>query len=537
MRGVASLLLVLLLFSNVSKSQVVFQPLTSSIYEYIDEMANIGYIEINSVVKPYSRKLIASKLNELVAVKDTLNKRQLGELQFFLQDYNKELVQIKKEFKKRLDMFYYGDSLFAITVNPIGGGKTIVNENGYAYHRWSGAELYGSIGKHFGFSMSLRDNGISQDLYSKDFLVQEQGGNYKIVPGGDRNYEFSEVYGALTYSWDWGSTSIRKDNFTWGNNYNGANIFSGRTPTFAYLHLKLTPTKWFDFNYYHGYLVSEAIDSSATYWIDGQRRRAFFSKYIAANIFTLKPFKAINVSAGNSIIYSDQGVNPAYLIPFLFYKSVDHTYNGTGANDLGQNSQMFGDISIRTIPKTHIYATLYFDELSISNSLDKENHTNIYSGKIGIRASNLIPNTTLTFEYTRNSPWVYRHQIPQTRFSSNQYNLGHYLRDNSQETYGSISFKPLPNLFIEVSFTEILKGIDDYTVINGIAQVAGSVFMEQIDWVQKEVSLKIIYEPLNDVRIYTQYKKTDNSGLSSMYAPEIYQGNTNSFIGGVNFGF
>ena len=31
-------------------------------YDYLDELANDGVIELNSVIKPYSRKLIAQKL-------------------------------------------------------------------------------------------------------------------------------------------------------------------------------------------------------------------------------------------------------------------------------------------------------------------------------------------------------------------------------------------------------------------------------------------------------------------------------------------
>ena len=48
-----------------SSSQVVYEDINNvGIYEFLDELANLKVIEINSVVKPYSRKFIAEKLLE-----------------------------------------------------------------------------------------------------------------------------------------------------------------------------------------------------------------------------------------------------------------------------------------------------------------------------------------------------------------------------------------------------------------------------------------------------------------------------------------
>jgi hypothetical protein len=111
-----------------------------------------------------------------------------------------------------------------------------------------------------------------------------------------------------------------KDNFVWGNNYNGANILSGKQPSFAYLQFKMNPTKWFDFTYIHGALVSQVLDSSKIYGIGSGLRKSFFPKYLAANILTVRPIKHFFISLGNSIVYSDKYIQPIYLIPFMFYK-------------------------------------------------------------------------------------------------------------------------------------------------------------------------------------------------------------------------
>ena len=89
-----------------------------SIYDYLDELANTQVIELNSAIKPYSRRLIYEKLHEAETKQEQLTKRQQKDLAFFLKDYNKEVIP-NKNFKRRYDLFYYRDSLFQFTFNPI----------------------------------------------------------------------------------------------------------------------------------------------------------------------------------------------------------------------------------------------------------------------------------------------------------------------------------------------------------------------------------------------------------------------------------
>ena len=145
-----------------------------------------------------------------------------------------------------------------------------------------------------------------------------------------------------------GKSQLVKDHMVWGDNYHGSNILSGHQPSFTMLKLHLQPVRWFDFNYIHGWFVSDVVDSSRSY-VNGQSlRKVYRQKYIAANMF-IYPGRKFQFSIGNSIIYSDQDVQPAYLVPFSFYKTVDHAQTSTGSNFLGQNSQLFFNISSRNL--------------------------------------------------------------------------------------------------------------------------------------------------------------------------------------------
>ena len=509
-----------------------------SIYDYLDDLANMQVIELNTAVKPYSRKLIGEKLKEAEKKKEMLTARQQKDLDFFLRDYNKAYFPDKK-FNRRKDLFYYKDSLFMFTLNPIVGATYSANQSGNAWHRWWGADVMGSVGKHFGFYFNIRDNGYKNILVTPGYLTPDPGANYK--PANNRA-DFDDARGGISYGWNWGSISLIKDNISWGNNYNGANIFSGRVPSFAYLCYKLKPAKWFEFNYFHGSLVSEIIDSSRTYGMGSSLRQDFIPKYVAASMATIRVSKGLQVSLGNSIVYADKYIQPVYLIPFMFFPSADHTYNGAGSNSVGENSQMFLDVSCRKIPKTNLYGTLFVDEVNLSEMFNPKKQTNFFSLKAGVRFTNLIKNTSLTCEYTRTNPWVYDHPIPSITFASNNYTMGNFLGQNSDELFLGIKFKPLRGLSLEADYIRDRKGpVIAYQQINGINNNAGTPFMQGVQWKSKAILLKIQFEIIHDLFVFAQCYLSEVSALNSSvlneYSPVFYQGNKTTLTGGLNYGF
>jgi len=521
--------LICLFYSSAVHSQTVYHHISNrSVYYFLDEMAIIGLIDINSQVLPFSREYIAKRFSELDTCRTRLNSRQQKELDFFLRDFNMEL-QPDKNFTKRFDVFYYKDSLFTLSANVIAGLQYWTNTNGSVYHRWNGGEVFSYCGPHWGFYASLRDNHESVPISDSPFMTDRMGANYK----GKNDY--SEMRGGITYTWNWGNVGLVKDHFTWGSNYHGPVILSGRTPSFVRFQLTLKPVHWFEFNYIHGWLVSEEVDSTRSYWTNNSYgptyQKVFHPKYLAANFFTIVPIKKLHISAGNSIVYSDLGNNPAYLIPVFFYKSVDHTLNA-GINN--QNSQMFLDISSKNIRNVHLFGTVFIDELAISRMTDKNKHSNFWAWKLGTRINPPVENLSLIMEYTRSNPLTFRHITPTLTYESNRYNLGHYLTDNAVEYYIACTYKPLPRLLAEVSFTWAKKG-PDYSLLGGTR--LGLPFMESTAWEEKQVSCNLRYQLINDFYIFASYQYTSTAGDVDLFMPDIWWGKTNTLTAGMNFGF
>lgn len=513
----------------ILKSQVVYQDVNrSSIYEFIDEMNNLHYININTLVQPYSRKEIAEKLSEIDT--NLLNSRQKIDLHFFLKDYNKELSKQKLN-NKRADLYYYNDSLFKITLNPILGGRYEANENGNYWHRWWGGEIYGSIGKQWGFYANIRDQLESDKFLNENYLQRRNGAVYK--GSGD----FSDFRGGITYQHKKISIGLLKDLFQWGNQQFGSNVFSTKAPSFTRFNLKLEATNWLSLHYFHGWLNSEVLDSSKSYNSGVLERRVMVPKFIAANYISIMAIPRFYFSIGNSIVYSDQ-FHPAFLIPFTFYKSLDHTIYAGGGNAGGANTQLFLDLSSRNIKHLHLYGSLYIDEISFSRMWKKDKHSNFISSKLGAQWSNIMnSNITLNGEATLTNPMTYRHFINSTTFASNQYTLGHYLGDNAFTYTFQLDYRPIARLKCSIGAELATKG-NSYTYTENGEDVWGLDFQENVVWKKRELYTNFRYELMNDLILSFRYSYTDISGrLASFYTTSLYQNQQHSIQGLISFGF
>lgn len=519
----------------------------TTLYEFLDELASEQIISLNTSVKPYSRELIYTKLSQAQSLESSLSTRQKAELRFYLRAFALEagsnarqsgdIDLIRESSRASVSLYptgiFYRDSLFALGVTPVAGMTFFSNENDGLFHRYWGINAFGTIGNNVGYYVSLRDNHESVYLSSESYLTDRYGAPAKRAGEG---MDFSEARGGLTVGWDWGSVGLVKDHFAWGSGYAGTNIFSGRFPSPGQLTLRLTPTDWFEFNYMHAWLISEIIDSSRSFRTDeGVYREVFHDKYLAANLYTFKPWKSLHVSVGNSIVYSDIGVQAAYLVPFLFFKSVDHTLNGAG-NKTGQNAQMFLDISSRQIKHLNLYATIFFDELNTRRFTEGDDN-NFFSLKAGARLSNWpLKDVMLTAEYTRTNPMAYKHNLATTTFETNGYALGHYLRDNADQVHLSAIVRPIRGLRVLGSFTRDRRG-PDISYVKGVDAVKVP-FMEEVRFKRQSIRFEAGYEVTHNGRVFAGVELQDVSGADAgKYVPAAYLGKTTTLSGGFQLGF
>jgi hypothetical protein len=240
---------------------------------------------------------------------------------------------------------------------------------------------------------------------------------------------------------------------------------------------------------------------------------------------TFTPWRNLNLSVGNSVISCSKNYNPAYLSPFLFYMNSKSSGDSAQKAHYGRNSQLFFNISSRQIKSLHLYASLFIDDIG-SKKFSDSTTFNCFSWKVGFRASNLLNlNITLTAEYTRTTPHTYSDPVSTLSFESNQYSLGSYLRDNSQEVYVSLGFRPVRGLVFILSYNKAEHG-----------GATDTKTLQTVVWKYNAMKVEVTYEVINNAYVSLAYQYQDMTGDPTL-SPKIFQGHQNIISGGITLGF
>ena len=482
--GLIVLSLFLLSIAPLSAQRIPEAIEYTEVYDFIEELTSDGVIQSNAAIKPYTRDAIARMLLDAQSKDSLLSQRQKDDLQFYLQDYALEA--------DTLPVYYsYGhrhvtqwitpvsnlsladpslhiltqNKVFKMRVRPILGMDLSYNKRGMLMHRWYGAEIQMDIAHHLSIWGSIRDNSwsgqgidgskITKPLYLNDLAgVQYKESNY----GGD----FSDSRGGISlYTW-WGSIGVQRERIQWGDAQHCSNILSAHNPAVPMVTLQLTPCKWFQFDYFHAWLPSNVMDSTYYYserYKEGETKLNYrpANKFMAANMFTFMPIKYIQFSFGNSIVYAERTVQAAYFIPIAFYKSLDHLLT-KGLGSENQNSQVFASISVRPTDHLRLYGSFFLDEFKLARLKPSNKEKNPISYLVGFNWSGWpVKGLSLRGEFMRSYIACYTHSIKVTDYSSNSYNMGHYMGDNAQNIFVQLAYRPVRGLRLTLDYTNDTK--------------------------------------------------------------------------------
>ncbi len=552
----------------------------TEVYDFLEELTTDGVIQTNAAVKPYTRDYIAARLMEAQAKDSLLNKRQKEDLQFYLQDFalecdtlptyysygHKHVTQWKTAVSN-LNLadpslhILTKDKIFKMRVRPILGMDLSYNKKGLLTHRVYGAEIQMDIAKHVSIWGSIRDNSWDgtrlKESYFPTIYDQISGArvtkpqylnNLAGVQYKESNYggDFSDSRGGISlYAW-WGSISVQRERVTWGDAQHCSNILSAHNPAVPMVTLQLTPCKWFQFDYFHAWLVSNVIDS--TYWYNEQQtatstQREYrpANKFMAANMFTFMPCKYIQFGFGNSIVYAERNVQAAYFIPIAFYKSLDHLLT-KGLHTENQNSQAFATITVRPTDHLRLYGSFFLDEFKLAR-LKKDNpQKNPVSYLVGFNWSGWpVKGLALRGEFMRSYIATYVHSIAVLDFTSNSYQMGHYMGANAQSIWLQLSYRPTRSLRLTLDYTCDTK-YTAYDYIRGdIKNIISQEPFKNTIWRNDEIKFRAVYEVFNNCYAHVDasynHARAGEQADLDQYSPVYLQGKNLTFSCGLSFGF
>lgn len=494
----------IILFSVLFLTMVLSAQVTNS-YEntcsFIKELSTMGVWECNPAIQSYSNFEIYQLINQKIDIVK-LTSRQQMELDLYKKFYQRYAMNdtLAKPLRVKLD----GNGRY--NLNSGNGNSVSEISFGATLHFLYKSNWHATVG----FTKFYETDLLTDTSFFVDRLSREMEQNGSSWSGDELAYNVGYISDKL-------SLTLTNDRISWGTGYHGTNIFSGNSPRFGKIKLRFKPFKWFEFNYFHGRLdplMSRYINDS----INSQSSVDMHKKYIAANLFTFKPSRSWHLSIGNSIVYSQNSIKPVFLIPFMFYKSVDHTYNGV-RNDTGQNAQMFATTSLRVTKWWSLYSSLFIDEINMSNIRSKEKNSNLLSYKLGVRLQDLIPNVSFIVEYTHNRPMVYEHFIYSTNFTTEGYNMGHALGENASELFWHIDWHPAKGVNIYVENYNRKKGP---ALINAENNNGGLPFLETIVFEESVTNIGSSWFIKPNLGITFNYKYTNPKG-DLHFIPELYR--------------
>ena len=500
-------------------AQVVWDSPTNPVLQFLSRQAQKGNIKLKDLILPLSRKTIAEELQYLADSIQTLSATERSELEFYKIEYSEfntgirdSTTFLRKGQYGRLRMLTVNSTNFMLRGDPVigfetfqGGEKSILKDS-------RGFQFWGHAGKNItfqGYFTDITESGTLIDTL-KQFTNETGIVRTTNIKPDSKALNYSETRGSITYSGNNFSISLGKDQILWGYGENGRLIMSDKSPSYPFVRLDYQPVKWLKFNYTHAWLHSGIIDSTRTYSKDnsvyGDVRELYVPKFMATHSLTFFPLKGISLSMGESMVYSDR-LDVGYLIPVMFFKAYDQSASRYKIST-GSNGQFFFQASSRNnIPNTHMYGSLFIDEIRMSEVFNKAKSRNQIGFNIGASVTDaFVDYLTLGLEYTRINPFVYQNLIPAQAYTNQNYLMGDWIGQNADRLTAWIKYNPLPRLNTSIQLNYIRKGEDGSLEDQYYAEPQPGFLTGPITK-QKQLLFQVKYEIIHQLRVYGSYMK------------------------------
>lgn len=517
---------------TIANAQTTWENKNADVYPYLSRMAQKGLIQWHDIIQPIDRSKISTALQQLYGIKDSLSKTELEELVFYKQEYDQGFVNdtlskneigfFVKDAYQRARMFFIHTKDFTLNLDPnisanfLGGGGLNISQVS------NGLNLWGKVGKKWSYQLMYRDVtelGNVQDYYTVnklDYRREESKTGIILVGLNDpKKINHSDIRANISYAFKNGSISFGKDQIVWGYGENGRIVLSDRAPSFPLIRLDYNPIKWLRFNYFHGWLNSEIVDSTKTYptyngGVSGDIRIINRQKFIASHTIQFNLKKGLDLAIGESIIYSDQ-IDPGFLIPINLFKIYDNNKSNYLIN-AGSNGQYFLQLSSRNqIKNTHLYGSLFIDEIRLATVFNKAKSRNQLGYTIGASVTDYFtPYLTLGAEYTRVNPFVYNNLIPAQTYTQFNYPLGDWMGSNFHRRMFYAKYNYLPKLKFYARVQLMNKGGEGsvYDQYNAEPQPR---FLSDYRQTRNDFFFQASYEWLNNLYLRASYEYIDNN--------------------------
>lgn len=466
---------------GVFAQQNLSVPLNDNVYFLLENASLRGILPTLPAAKPYTLSFVLDNLNTVLA-SDKLSEI---EREVFIKTYDR-LAQNTPQ--KWYETGYYTNKFDENVKLPITAGFTWTSEASincnnpdFSHEHWADVYIKGDITKYFSYNFNI--GGSLMDLSTKSYApntYQKTWDGFQFVLSDFYEYvSISDLPAGglrmlpeLAFSVFDSKVQVKfsRTRHDWG--YGSGNLMlSGTARPFVSLETQLNPVSWFSTNFITGTLEYDSNgnlkDCAST-----------FQNMYSALWGELK-FKYFYFGATGSVVFPKR-IELGYMNPFM----LAFLYQ----NQIGDFDNMqLGLFTGITIPKiTHIYASIFMDELNVqvSNFLNKDR--NMYAVQIGAKSPLPFWTSVFTFQYTKIEPYMYSHPLTETPWYSQKMDttyinhgqpLGYFLNPNSDEFKIQLESNPLWYLSATLKYTLVRHG-----TTTGSGKVDGSSFYDPLNY-------------------------------------------------------
>jgi len=532
-----------LLFSTLIFAQSSIVRTENSVYNFIESVNSKTNFHISLQSLPLTRKSIYNFLAKADSNSSGLTSVEKEQLNFYLDEFG-SINNKKSSNNIPWRLLNYKENDFELYINPLLNLGIENKDNNYIYYRRWGLNIFGGYG-NIGFNFLFTDSwikGDNIDIYQK--FSPNPG--YETIKLYKDHVEFSEIEGSITYSIKNFIINLGKERMNIGSGERGKLILSNKAPSFPSISFSWQPVKWLKFNYFHGWLNSRVTDSAKSY-NSGRlnpdstylQRVVSIPKFIALHSLQLSLIKNLDILLGESIIYSDEGPKLGFLIPILFFRAVDHYYEGGNyyaRSQAGGNTQFFLDVNYRGLKNVSLYSTVFADEFSITNLFNGNDSRNQLGYTVGMREyDNIISNLNFGLEYTKILPWVYSNLFSTQTFTNSDYLLGHYIGQNADRILAYLTYSPMRALQFDLTLEKIRQG--GFGDVSNQYSAPGEKFL--YGPLRKELNyiFRIKYEPFHFFNIMFKLQYSNISDQNTQRTPSYLLGENLNYSLFLRYGF
>ncbi|MDR3610513.1 MAG: hypothetical protein P4L27_08130 [Ignavibacteriaceae bacterium] len=536
-------ILLLLLFGSVLYAQTEYVPVNHKVYTFLERMDALGIISnYNSFELPKTRHEIASYIKTADSLKDKLD----GVDRSILNDLQTEFeYDIYGTLNNSMSLFgsgnynpftqnekylYYqsnpGLGNFFINLTAEGDGilksDRIADRNTTAKLGIIGGEIRGTILNNYGFFIS-GTNGLLLGDKQTSFLRHDLLYNFKLNEKPDGAF-FDETAGYMTADFNLIRFKIGRDRLKIGYGYLGA-LIDENSPPVDYIGMNIN-YGILNFSYFHAKIsgypgnISDTVTNGVN--VVGE-------KYIGYHRLGISPSSSTEFGVGEFIIYANRPVEFAYLNPFNFYKSAEHS--GLDRD----NSMLFFDISNRSICGLKLYGYLLLDDIDFGK-LGTGWYGNQTIWNFGANSSNLykfLP-VDIKVEYQRIEPYVFTHRLQYNNFTNLGYPLGTFTYPNSELFFSELNYRFNYRCSASLGFIYGIHGANPINPDGSVTNIGGDIALghrsfdnETVHFLdgdleyQRIVTASITYEPYKEINLYLKLNYLNQSLQNSARVKEL----------------